>query len=334
MKRTLRNLKITLFIFFVALFIGCESKKSSPVLVDSNGRINHLLLVVKNSHWQTKIGDKLREIIGTPVIGMPQEENQFDISRVPPDSFGKMFKASRNVLLVELGKENIFQTKRNVYAKPQQIVKVSGIDETAVIDLLEKNKATLLASFKDFDIENIQKAHRKKSYPKNTFKTLENLGVSMTIPNTFKKVDDTGTFLWLRQHLSGGIAKGDSNSNILVYTVPVPEDKTDLIKTISQIRDTIGKKHLLGRNKNMFMITEKAFTPKVFETRLNGKTIYKTHGKWEVLNDFMAGPFLNYTIENLAHNRWLVIEGFTYAPSVNKRDYMFELEAILKTVQF
>ena len=134
--------------------------------------------------------------------------------------------------------------------------------------------------------------------------------------------------------LSGGIAKGDSNSNILVYTVPVPLDKRDFIKTISQIRDTIGKKYLPGRNENMFMITEKAFTPRVFKTKLNGKTSYRTHGKWEVLNDFMAGPFLNYAIEDLANNRWLIIEGFTYAPSVDKRDYMFELEAVLKTVQF
>ena len=30
----------------------------------------------------------------------------------------------------------------------------------------------------------------------------------------------------------------------------------------------------------------------------------------------------------------MVIEGFTFAPSEEKRDYMFELEAILKTVDF
>lgn len=30
----------------------------------------------------------------------------------------------------------------------------------------------------------------------------------------------------------------------------------------------------------------------------------------------------------------MIIEGFTFAPSEAKRDYMFELEAILKTVEF
>jgi hypothetical protein len=30
----------------------------------------------------------------------------------------------------------------------------------------------------------------------------------------------------------------------------------------------------------------------------------------------------------------MVIEGFTFAPATEKRDYMFELEAILKTIEF
>ncbi|MGB5662028.1 DUF4837 family protein, partial [Eudoraea sp.] len=48
----------------------------------------------------------------------------------------------------------------------------------------------------------------------------------------------------------------------------------------------------------------------------------------------MAGPFLTYIINDKANNRKLILEGFTFAPATNKRDYMFELEAILKTVQF
>ena len=48
----------------------------------------------------------------------------------------------------------------------------------------------------------------------------------------------------------------------------------------------------------------------------------------------MAGPFLNYIVEDKPNNRLLVMEGFVFAPSVNKRDYMFELESILNGVEF
>ena len=66
---------------------------------------------------------------------------------------------------------------------------------------------------------------------------------------------------------------------------------------------------------------------------MDDKQAFETRGKWEVLNDFMAGPFLNYTVVDKANNRLIVVEGFTYAPSVNKRDFVFELEAIAKSLK-
>ena len=47
----------------------------------------------------------------------------------------------------------------------------------------------------------------------------------------------------------------------------------------------------------------------------------------------MARPFFNYAIIEKKNNRLLVVEGFTYAPSVNKREFLFELEAIAKSLK-
>ena len=47
----------------------------------------------------------------------------------------------------------------------------------------------------------------------------------------------------------------------------------------------------------------------------------------------MAGPFLNYTVIDKKNNRLVIVEGFTYAPSVNKRAFLFELEAIAKSLK-
>lgn len=324
--------KILFVIGLVFMFNACDSKKSKRVFVDSNGRMNHLLIVMDNSKWNGASGKKLKEIIMTPVLGMPQEEFQFGVSQVPELSFGKMFKASRNVLIAKVDTVSSFEAKNNVYAKPQQIVKITGSSEKELVNMLENYKETIISTFKNFDIKNLQKSHKDNAYEMSEFKTLHKLGIEMTIPKMFKKVDDTGEFLWLRQHLSGGIAKGDGTSNILVYSVPMPESKKGLVKIISQMRDTIGKKYIPGRAENMYMITEPLYTPRVFQTKMDDKNCYATYGKWEVLNDFMAGPFLNYVIEDTVNNRWIVLEAFTYAPSVDKRDYMFEVEAVLKSV--
>lgn len=332
-KKSLLRTSLTLLLCLL-VFFSCDSKKQAPVLSSSNGRMNHVLFVVDNSNWEGEIGDKLKEIVTTPVLGLPQEENQFSITQVPTSSFGKMFKASRNILIVEFDTINTVQMKRNLYAKPQQIIRVTGTSEEEIVKTLEAYKNTLIETFKKSDIQNIQAEIKGKSYPKNQFKTLQNLGIELTVPNFFRLVDDTGDFLWLRQYLSGGIAKGDGRSNILVYAVPIPADKNSLLASITQMRDSIGKMYLPGSKEEMYMITEKAFKPRVFQTKIADRTAYKTLGKWELLNDFMAGPFTNFVIEDQKNNRWIVLEGFTYAPSVAKRDYMFELEAVLKTVQF
>ncbi|MEI6865289.1 DUF4837 family protein [Flavicella sp.] len=327
----MKNLLLLLSI--VLLFTSCESKKGQKrIFLDSNGRMNHLLIVMDNSRWSGEVGAKLKEIIMTPVLGMPQQENQFGVSQIPEISFGKMFKASRNILIVSLDSVNNFQSKKNIYAKPQQIIKITGTSEEKLVEMLELYQEQMIRSFKEFDIQNIQKSHIKNSYFETSFKTLNNLGLEMVIPKFFKKVDDTGEFLWLRQRLSGGIAKGDGTSNILVYSVPIPKSKKNLVKIISNMRDTIGKKYIPGSQENMYMVTEKLYTPRVFRTKMDEKPCYVTYGKWDLLNDFMAGPFLNYVIEDVKNNRWIVVEGFVYAPSVEKRDYMFELEAVLKTI--
>ena len=61
---------------------------------------------------------------------------------------------------------------------------------------------------------------------------------------------------------------------------------------------------------------------------------YLTKGTWEVANDYMAGPFVNYLISDTLNKNWLALEGFVFAPSVSKRDYMFELETIIKSASF
>jgi hypothetical protein len=48
----------------------------------------------------------------------------------------------------------------------------------------------------------------------------------------------------------------------------------------------------------------------------------------------MSGPFINYTIIDSKNKRILVLEGFCYDPSKEKRDLMFELESIIKSIEF
>jgi hypothetical protein len=81
------------------------------------------------------------------------------------------------------------------------------------------------------------------------------------------------------------------------------------------------------------LVTENAYTPFHNETIIDNKPALETKGIWDVKNAFMGGPFVNYAIEDKTNKRWVIIEGFAFAPSVEKRNYMLELEAIIKSVK-
>jgi len=54
---------------------------------------------------------------------------------------------------------------------------------------------------------------------------------------------------------------------------------------------------------------------------------------WDIENEFMAGPFVNYAVRDTINKRYLIIEGFTFAPAERKRNLQFELESIIQSVR-
>ena len=313
------------------LLVSCVGNDKS-VLRTSIGKINKVMVVTKASHWNGNIGKKIRSSFGELMVGLPQPESLLKVSQVSPNGFGSMMKVARNILMIGVSDEEKYFVRKNVYAQPQTIVYVYAKDEEGIIKMFKKHEKEIIKTFIQSDISMTQSLFQKNKLDDSQYKTLQNLGISLTIHNKFNTVDDTGEFLWLRHHLTSGIAKTGSN-NILVYSVPL-EAEAKVSDSIITIRNRIGKKYIPGSDpETMYMITEKAYTPITFDANIDGKKAYETRGKWEVKNDFMAGPFLNYTILDPNNNRLIVFEGFTYAPSVSKRAFLFELEAIAKSMK-
>jgi hypothetical protein len=325
-------MKNLISIFITAVLLTSCIGTDKFVLRGSLGKVNKVMVVTKVSDWNGDIGSAIRNSFGEMVVGLPQPEPVLSVSQIAPNGFRSMMKISRNILIIGEAEKEDFYIKKNVYAQPQTIIYVYGTDDASAIKVFNAHKKETIAAFISSDILMTQKIFKEKKLDESQFKTVQNLGISFTAPENFKTVDDTGDFLWLRQHLVSGIAKTGSN-NILVYAVPL-EEETNVSENIIAVRNSIGKKYIPGTDpETMHMITEEAYTPFTSEIILDGKKTYETRGKWEVKNDFMAGPFVNYSVVDKQRNRIVVFEGFTYAPSVNKRAFLFELEAIAKSMK-
>ena len=121
--------------------------------------------------------------------------------------------------------------------------------------------------------------------------------------------------------------------NLLAYSFPIKDRSEFNPLNIIKKRDSIGKVHIPGQFENTYMKTEPLYNPMATKMKLDDKEAYEIRGLWIVQNDFMGGPFINYALLDEAKNRVVVVEGFSYSPATKKRDFVFEMEAILKTIE-
>ncbi len=303
------------------------NQSDNVTLVSSSGRINHVLIVIKNSDWQSEVGDALREIIGKPVDGLPQEEAQFSINQVPPNTFSSLFKRSRNILFVGIDTSKTIYTNSNIYANPQKTLTILGKNRAELVDNINSHKDEIINTFKKNDLIIYQKKVTKEFHKINKIETFNKLEFSLKIPKSYAKVEDTGDFLWYRNSITKGFL------SIISYEIPLSDSTKITKQLLTKYRDSIGKKFIPGQFDNTYFKTETQFSPVTSEVLISGEQAIESRGLWIVENDYMGGPFLSYAIEDRENNRLLVLMGFSYSPSVKKRDFVFELEAILKTVQ-
>lgn len=320
--------------FFIVLFstlflVSCQDKKEGDVYKkESSGKINHLSVIIENNLWKGEIGDSIRTKFAAPVDGLPQEEPLFTIKQYAPSLFEGFMTNSRNILVVLKNENTGFGIKQNEFAKPQNVAYVEGNSVSEIVKLLESHSEEIISEFKKTEIAENQRRISKSllddSKIKKTFKA------SLKLPTAYKYIIEDENFFWIRKEIASG------NASLLIYEVPLNsiQKDTNTIANIIQMRDSIGQKHIQGTLPETFMITEAAYAPYLFHTQLDGKKTYETRGTWELKNDFMAGPFINYAIRDEKNNRFLVIEGFCYNPTLAKRDLIHELEAIIKTIKF
>lgn len=319
--------KIFLFFLVALFFISCKEENSGTAYKESSGKINHLSVIIDNQLWNGEVGDSIRNKFAAPVDGLPQEEPLFTIKQYTPNLFEGFMTNSRNILVVLKTEENGFELRKDEFAKPQNVAHISGSTIAEILKQLEEHSAEIIATFKQTDI--IENQRRINKSLLNDSKIEKTFKASLKLPTAYKYIIEEGNFFWIRKELTSG------NSSILLYEVPIAkiENDSNTMSNIIKMRDSIGEKHIQGTLPNTFMITEAAYSPYFSTVKLNGKKTYETKGTWELKNDFMAGPFINYAIKDEKNNRFLVIEGFCYNPSQSKRDLMHELESIIKSIK-
>ena len=321
-------MKRILSIFCLLLVFGCDDNKSNVrYLSASSGNINTVSVVADNLLWENNVGDAIRDVLATPAKGLPQDEPMFSLKQIPTQVFDGFATRSRTILKIEKKDSTGVHINKDVYAKPQTVIVVKGKTDQEIIDQVNDNALKIIDALTKQEV--YEKLRRiNKSLLKD--EAMENdLGFTIDIPSAYRIAKSDDQFYWVRKSLTNSMTM-----DMLFYSYPLDSIRKgdSTVVDIIKMRDKIAREKIPGED-GIVMTTEDAYAPFLFKASIDNKPVLETRGIWEIEDAYMAGPFLNYAIEDKVNNRYLVAEGYVYAPSLDKREYVFELEAIMKSIK-
>lgn len=322
-------MKKALFLLLtVILFCWSCSKKQEESKSDTTAKINTISVIIDDQLWNGEVGDSIRNKFASPVIGLPQEEPLFTINQYPVKLLEGFVTKTRNSIVIKKEAENNFQIVENEFATPQNVFHISGKTAASILELIEQHAPTIIDKIRQTEIKENQRIIDTSRI--ETKKIRRKFKIDLHVPKGYNYVLERRKFIWLKKEITSG------NTSILIYEIPFRSIRptSNIVKVITRKRDSIGNLYIHGTIPHTRMVTENSYAPYLFKIRLKGRETFETKGTWELKNDYMSGPFINYTIVDYKNKRILVLEGFCYDPSKEKRDLMFELESIIKSVEF
>ena len=327
---------ITLSIFLLFILSACD-ESGEKTLPGFTGKLNEIVIVMDEYYWERKAGETIQSYFQRPAKVLPQDEPLFGVIQIPHKAFTKILQRHRTIISVEIKKDSkaSLEIEKDIWAKGQLVFKITAPNENALINLINQNAEKIIEKISDEENSKISKRLEVTQDKILAEKIKEKFGVEMLITKEYKLAQEGEDFMWLvfNQTKGKGGDLHELKRNILLYQKDYLSREMFETENLISYRDSIGKKYISGALPNSYMTTTKILTPfkKIIK---NDFYTVELRGLWHVENDFMGGAFLHYAFLNEMEGKILFADAFLYAPKFDKRDYLKEQEAILRSINF
>ena len=330
----MQTLTKILFLLIVPFsFFSCD-EINERVLPGSTGKSGDLLIVMDSLYYNHSAGEAVKHIFSQEQVGLPQPEPLFNLIQVPHRSFARIFHPMRNIIMVTIEKEATIKltVRKDVWSESQLVVTITAPTGEIAAETITKNAEVLLDYFNNKEIARLQAKFRVNANSKNAQIINDKFGLSLNLDELYTVAQESEDFMWLRKDKTAG--GHQISQNIMIYTYPYVSDSTFDVHKLVEKRNYYTKKYIEGTNEGSYMLSYKEYVPIQKEVSLNGVYVNELRGLWYMHRDFMGGPFINYSLVDEKNNRVICIDGYVYSPKFDKREFLREQEALIKTITF
>ena len=325
--------KISCFAVILVLLtaVSCRQKSgSSGIKVDnfSTGKAGEMILAIDTNYWSKAAVKAIYEVIQQPQPAINQIEPMFDVIQCSNSDYKASFMRHRNIVQFDYNPDyagNTFEISRNPITSPQILVKIRGNQQDSCLALFLAHQDEIVEAMYANDIARLQNAHRKLNNPVIEKKIKEKFGLSMTIPDGYFVGREEEDFLWLC------FRTPKNDRFVMIYKSP----KYDLTaENIVAERNRITKAYIQGAVAGAYpLVADIEGYPMAQNLLIRYHNGMELRGLWETVRDKMGGPFYSFTQVSPDSTTCITVDGFVYAPQEEKRDYLREVEAIVKSIQ-
>ncbi|MCB0522619.1 MAG: DUF4837 family protein [Lewinellaceae bacterium] len=355
-------MKNILSVFILLIFFqGCSQENSQNaqkggVAVYAHGKVNQIEVIADSTLWKGAVGDSFFYYFAAPYILLPQPESIFDIKHLTPEQLAKQpaKKEFRTILILadlnddnspatalikaDLGATKIEEIRMgkgynttvgmDKWAKDQLLFYISGFGEEKLIENISKNFPPIARKINEKDMKSVEAtAFQAGENSDLEAEVKAKYDLNLKVPGDFKlaKYSSQTNTLWLRRDDREIVA------NIIIHKRPYTSKEQLTKKGIKEIRNEVSK-IVTTRQPNTYMQINDEDLPLFVENKtLNNLYTVQAKGIWDIVNDFMGGPFISNLMLDTKKNELIFVDGFIYAPGKEKRNYMQEMELILSS---
>ncbi|MBR4135204.1 MAG: DUF4837 family protein [Bacteroidales bacterium] len=322
--------KLVYFLVLTALVLtSCKSKSGGNIQVEnfSTGKAGEMILAMDSAYWSPEAQKAILEVLEQPQPALNQKEPLFDIIRCSNKDLAASFMRHRNIVQFDCSPNhstNTFEIKKDAYTSPQIHVVIKGNDPKQCLNLFLEHQDEIVKAMYDNDIARLQNAQRKLNNPALEEKIQKKFGIKMTIPDSYFVGREEPDFLWLCYRTP------KNDRFVMIYKTPAHELTRD---SLVAARNRITKAYIQGAVLGAYpIVSELTGFPITDSIRIHYHQGVEQRGLWESVNDKMGGPFYSFTTMTADGSSCITVDGFIYAPQEAKRNYLREVEAIVKSI--
>lgn len=335
------NLRFFCLLLLVTIgFSSCSDQGGQRRLPRFSGEPGEILVIMNENDWLGNPGDSLRSVLEKYYPELPQGEPSFKLLHFAPNEMSHMLEQHRNILRIVIGAESGGESKiayeKNKWSNGQLYFKVLAPNEAAFDKLLRTDFSKVTNLINTTEIARLQDQYRAFSNDSIEALIKTKFGFQLTVPKDCEIAVNTKDFLWLKRERVKylGNTPHDITQGFFIYSYPYTSDSAFTPKNLMTVRDTMLETFVPGPKKGTFMTTEYRLPPISKTINLNDRYTVFTRGLWKTENYFMGGPFLALSTTSNDGRKIISVSGFVFAPRFHKREYVREVEAVLKSIKF